>query len=148
MYSNGIQSYRKTSVVTSDPVKLVIMCYEGAIDSLKLAKQKIIDKDYEAKAKAIIKALDIIDELLCSIDFEKGGTIAKNLEALYRYILSRIMYADLNKETDSIDEVIGMLAELLSAWKEVASRPYSEIQPEEEHFYEERSAMADRHVSV
>jgi flagellar protein FliS len=146
MYSNGIQSYRKTSVVTSDPVKLVIMCYEGAIDNLKLAKQKIIDKDYEAKAKAIIKALDIIDELLCSIDFEKGGTIAKNLEALYKYMWSRIMYADLNKETDSIDEVIGMLAELLSAWKEVASKPDSKIQPAEEHFYEDRRAMASGYV--
>jgi flagellar protein FliS len=148
MYSNGIQSYRKTSVVTSDPVKLVIMCYEGAIDSLKLAKQKIIDKDYEAKAKAIIKALDIINELLCSIDFEKGGTIAKNLEALYKYMWSRIMYADLNKETNSIDEVIGMLAELLSAWKEVASKPDSKIQPAEESFYKDRRAMASGYVSA
>ena len=148
MYSNGIQSYRKTSVVTSDPVKLVIMCYEGAVDSLKLAKQKIIDKDYEAKAKAIINAQDIIDELLCSIDFEKGGTIAKNLEALYRYMLKRIMYADLNKETDSIDEVIGMLTELLSAWQEVASKPDSIIQPEEESFHEDRRAMASGHVSA
>ena len=45
MYSNGIQSYRKTNVITADPVRLVIMCYEGAIDGLKLAKQKLIDKD-------------------------------------------------------------------------------------------------------
>ncbi len=41
MYCNGIQSYRKTNVITSDPGRLIIMCYEGAIDSLKLAKEKI-----------------------------------------------------------------------------------------------------------
>ena len=51
MYSNGIQSYRKTDVITSDPVRLVIMCYEGAVDRLKLAKQKIIEGDYEGKGK-------------------------------------------------------------------------------------------------
>ena len=56
MYHNGIQSYRKTNVITSDPVRLVIMCYEGAIDNLKLAKLKFIEKDYEGKGKAIIKA--------------------------------------------------------------------------------------------
>ena len=82
MYCNGITSYRKTDVVTSDPVGLVIKCYEGAIDSLKLAKQKIDEKDYEGKGKAIIKAQEIIEELLCSLDFKKGGEIANSLQSL------------------------------------------------------------------
>lgn len=148
MYHNSIESYRKTDVITSDPVRLVIMCYEGAIDSLRLAKQKIIDKDYEAKAKAIIKTQDIIDELLLSLDFEKGSEIAKNLSSLYKYMLERIMHGSLKNDIIAIDEVIGMLKELLSAWQEVASRPDSKIQPSEEHFYEDRSAMVAGHVSA
>jgi flagellar protein FliS len=148
MYCNGVQSYRKTNITTSDPVKLVIMCYEGAIDSLKLAKEKIKEKDYEKKAKAIIKAQDIIEELICSLDFEKGGEIANNLESIYNYMLRRILQGDLNIDVGPIDEVIGMFTELLSAWQEVASKPDSEIQPAEEHFYEERRAMVSRHVSV
>jgi flagellar protein FliS len=148
MYCNGIQSYRKTNVITSDPVKLVIMCYEGAVDSLKLAKEKINEKDYEKKAKAIIKAQDIIAELKCSLDFEKGGQVANNLESLYNYMLRRILQADFNKDVGPIDEVIGMFTELLSAWQEVASRRDSEIQPAEKHFYKERRAMVAGHVSV
>jgi len=148
MYSNCIQSYRKTNVVTADPVRLIIMCYEGAIDSLKLAKEKIKEKDYEKKAKAIIKAQDIIEELICSLDFEKGGKIANNLESLYNYMLRRILEGDLNKDVGPIEEVIGMFTELLSAWQEVASKPDSEIQPAEKHFYEDKSAMAAGHVSV
>ncbi len=148
MYCNGVQSYRKTNITTSDPVKLVIMCYEGAIDSLKLAKEKIKEKDYEKKAKAIIKAQDIIEELICSLDFEKGGEIANNLESIYNYMLRRILQGDLNKDVGPIDEVIGMFTELLSAWQEVASRPDSKIQPSEEHFYEDRRAMVTGHVSV
>ena len=45
MYCNGVQSYRKTNVTTSDPARLVMLCYEGAIDNLKLAKQKMKEKD-------------------------------------------------------------------------------------------------------
>ena len=60
MYSNGIQSYRKTDVITSDPVRLVIMCYEGAVDRLKLAKQKIIEGDYSVGDYVFVSAQIIV----------------------------------------------------------------------------------------
>ena len=125
---NGIQSYRKTNVVTADPGKLVIMCYEGAIDNLIIAKQKYAEKKYEEKSRHIIKAQDIIDELMCSLDFEKGGLIARNLESLYNYMNRRILLADANWNMDAIDEVIGILREILSAWKEVVAKPHNSVQ--------------------
>jgi len=148
MYCNGIQSYRKINVVTSDPGRLVIMCYEGAIDSLKLAKQKIKEKDYEKKEKAIINARDIIDELLCSLDFEKGGTIANNLSGLYNYMRRRILYGDVNRDIGAIDEVVGLLNELLSAWLEVASKPESRVQPAQDRLYLEKRALGSGYISV
>ena len=93
------------------------MCYEGAIENLKIAKMRYVEKDYEGKCNAIQKVQDIVDELLCSLDFEKGGLIAKNLESLYIYITTRIMHADVNSDINAIDEVIGILDELKSAWE-------------------------------
>jgi flagellar protein FliS len=117
------------------------MCYEGVIDSLKLAKEKIKEKDYENKAKAIIKAQDIIKELMCSLNFEKGGEIANNLDSLYNYMLRRILQGDLNKDVRPIDEVIGMFTELLYAWQEVASKPESQVQPAQENLYQEKRVV-------
>jgi len=148
MYLNGIRSYRKTDVSTSDPVRLVIMCYEGAIDSLKMAKEKMKEKDYEKKAKAIINAQEIIDELLCSLDFEKGSTIASNLSSLYNYMLRRIIYGDVNKDMGAIDEVIGMLNELLSAWREVALKPESQVQSSQDSLYREKRAVGSGYISA
>ena len=148
MYSNGIQSYVKTNISTSDPVKLVIMCYEGAIDSLKLAKEKIKEEDYEKKAKAIIKAQDIIDELLCSLDFEKGGTIAGNLSSLYNYMLRRILHGDVNKDTGAIDEVIGMLSELLSAWQTIYFQKDMQTRPDANHFNENKAPVSSGSISA
>ena len=147
MYCNGIQSYRKTNIITSDPVRLITICYEGAIDSLKRAKQKISEKNYEEKGKAIIKAQDIIEELICALDFEKGNEIANNLDLLYRYMLNRIVQGDLNKDVGPIDEVIGILSELLSAWQEVASKPVSQCQPSEDSLYQEKRAVGSGHIS-
>jgi len=148
MYCNGVQSYRKTNITTSDPVRLVIMCYEGVIENLKLAKEKMKENNHEKKAKAIIKAQDIINELMCSLNFEKGGKIANNLESLYNYMLRRILQGDLNKDVRPIDEVIEMFTELLTAWKEVASRPESQIQPAEDNLNHEKRAVGSGYISV
>ncbi len=148
MNSKGIQDYRRTNVITADPKRLVLMCYEGAIDSLKIGKQKIIEKDYEGKGKAIVKTKDIINELLCSLNFEKGGSIAKSLDSLYNYMLRRIIHADLDKDISAIDEVIGMLNELKSAWEEAFYKQGKEIKPETVVFDEERRSQASGYVSV
>ena len=148
MYQNGFQSYRRTNVVTADPGKLVIMCYEGAIDNLIIAKQRYAEKKYEAKCKHMNKAKDIIDELLCSLDFEKGGLIAKNLESIYNYMTRKIILADVNRDMDGMDEIIGLLRELLSAWKEVCAKPGREIQPEAVSLGENRRPQASGYMGM
>jgi flagellar secretion chaperone FliS len=130
MYSNGIKSYRKTNVVTAGPKRLILMCYEGAIDSLKLGKKKLAEKDYEAKGSALVKAQDIIRELMNALDFEKGGSVARNLDSLYNYMVRRILYADLHKNTEAIDEVIEMLNTLKSAWEEIFTKHEKELSAE------------------
>lgn len=148
MYCNGVQSYRKTNVTTSDPARLIILCYEGAIDSLKLAKQKMKEKDYKKKEKAIINAQDIINELLCSLDFERGGEIAINLSSLYNYMIRRILHGDVNRDMGAIDEVIGMLNELLFAWRELALKPERQIQTAQDSLYCQKSAVGSGYISV
>ena len=91
MYANGFDAYRQTNVLTADPKKLVIMCYEGAITNLRVARERYLSGEYEAKAKAVQKAQDIISELMHALDFEEGGQIARNLEALYNYMTRRIL---------------------------------------------------------
>lgn len=139
---NGIQSYRKTNVITADPGKLVIMCYEGAIDNLLIAKQKMAAKEYGDKAKALIKAQEIIDELLYSLDFEKGGSVAKNLESLYNYITRRIIQADVNKDIAGFDEVIGILRQLLSAWEQAVAMPAEKVESAQTAYAENQKLQA------
>ena len=117
MFNQGIHSYRKVNVTTSNSVQLIVMCYEGAINNLKIAKQKYIDNDFEAKAKAIKKFMDIIAELQCALDFKKGAEVAKNLDAIYSFMTQKIIQADMEGELTAMDSVIDMLSELLSAWE-------------------------------
>ena len=121
MNGSGVNAYRHTNVMTADPKRLVVMCYEGAISNLKLAKEKFEAGEYEAKARAVHKFQDIVTELLCSLNFEKGGQIATNLSAIYEYMNRRILEADIKKELGAYDEVLGMLEELKGAWEEISN---------------------------
>ena len=122
MVSNPYSQYKKMQVTTTDPVKLVVMLYEGAIVALRRAIGHIEKKDYEKKCKELIRAHDIIFELLSSLDREKGGDISANLESLYTYMIRRIMEANASLETGTIEEVIDHLETINDGWRELAKQ--------------------------
>ncbi len=119
MNGNGINAYKQANVITADPKRLIILCYETVISNLKMARESYISKDYENKAKCIQKAQDIICELTNALDFEKGGEVAKNLFALYNFFTCHILEADLKRDVKALTECIVMMAELKSAWQEI-----------------------------
>ena len=129
MYQKVANTYQQANLFTANPIRLIIMCYDGAIGSLRLARQYYLAKDYEAKAKALQKAMDIIHELNGSLDMEKGGAIAANLRSLYLYMIRILMEGDIKKDVTMFSEVIRMLEELESAWKEIAHAQVAEERP-------------------
>jgi flagellar protein FliS len=119
MYGANFAAYRQTDILTGDPKRLVILCYDGAIESLNLAKAKYLSEDYMAKGLAVQKALDIIDYLREILDFEKGGEIAKLLDQIYNFMIRHILKSDRERNVNGFQEVIKMLEELKSAWEEI-----------------------------
>ncbi len=120
MYQKAATTYKQTNLLTANPVKLVIMCYDGAIGYLKDARDFYRGRNYEAKAKALQRAVDIIHEMNISLDLDKGGDIARNLRSLYLYMIQILTEADLKKDVAKFDDVIRMLEELGDGWKEIA----------------------------
>jgi len=122
MRQNPYSKYKTMEVTTTDPLKLVVLLYDGAISALKRAKEHIGRKDYMSKYKELMKAHDIVFELMACLDKEKGGDVAENLNSLYAYMLSRIMEANNSLDFEILDEIIGLLDNLNESWKELAKR--------------------------
>jgi flagellar protein FliS len=127
MHGNGSGAYRQTGVMTADPKRLVLMCYEEAIRNLKIAREKYISREYEEKARALQKAQDIICELNSVLDFERGGAVATNLRTLYNYMMHHLMEADLKRDLKAMDHIIWMLVELKSAWEDILNSHRKDI---------------------
>ena len=121
MYGKMLAQYQRTKVETAGKLELVIMCYEKTLQALHEAKAFIEAKEYEKKAHKLQLALDIIHGLQTSLNFEKGGQIAKNLDSIYSYVTRRLLQGDTQKDISVYDECIHLLSELKEAWDKIGN---------------------------
>ena len=118
MSYNASKQYAETKIKTASGGDLVVILYQGCVKFLRLGKKSIEDKNYQNANEYLIRSQDIIMELLTTLDAEKGGEVAQNLAALYEYNYRRLIKANMDKDTEIIDEVENIMLELLEAWKE------------------------------
>jgi flagellar protein FliS len=113
-----LQAYRENQITTTDPATVLLMLYQGAIDSLSQAQASLRAGDMAGKGKHILRANDIINQFIVSLDHELGGEIADNLEALYRYMLDEILRANVQNLAEPLAQVAALLTTLKSGWEE------------------------------
>lgn len=118
----GYQAYQKNKYETASPHRLTLMLYNGAIQFASKAKQAIENKNIAETNTYVQKTQDIIYELISSLNTKEGGELASNLKSLYFYIIDRLVEANIKKLTPPLDEVIGILQEIKSAWEEIGKR--------------------------
>ena len=114
----------ETGVITADPLKLVLMLYEGAMLAVSDARRYAESGSIAARGEAISKAIMIIESgLKASLDTSAGGELALQLAELYDYMSHRLLLANLENRPDWLAEVSRLLGELDGAWRELDSDP-------------------------
>lgn len=113
-----LNAYKRNFVETTTPLGLIIMLYDGAVSNLLRAERVIRSGDREEFGRTLAKAQDIVYELMGSLDFEKGGEIARNLYRIYEYMTYRLLQANLRGDAEIVCEVRDLLVQLKEAWEE------------------------------
>jgi flagellar protein FliS len=121
---NPLQTYKETQIKTATQGKLILMLYDGAIRNLNKALENMRQEHraYDVTNNYLIKTQDIITELMVSLDFEKGGEIAKNLFNLYVFMNRQLLEGNIGKKEQPLLEVRQLLSELRSVWAEVVTK--------------------------
>ncbi|HLU38105.1 MAG TPA: flagellar export chaperone FliS [Planctomycetota bacterium] len=119
MTQQAAAAYRRNAILTASPGKLVKMLYDAALANLDKAHREVSDaatRRGAAAGEAISKSYAIVGELRAALDFEVGGKIARDLDALYDYCLEQITAANAAREPQGLDNARRVLRTLKEAW--------------------------------
>ena len=128
-YSNITQAYqnaeRQALEETNDPHLIVMTMLDALLKSMQIFVENIDLKnggDAEMKSKHFSRAISIIYALQSSLDFEKGGDIAKNLFQLYEYARIKLI-EDLGKGvTEGTLGALNAIESIRYAWEEMGKQ--------------------------
>lgn len=98
------QKYFQAQVENASPLGLVVLLYDGAIRFIKNGKRALEEDRATEASTQIMKARNIVTELMVSLDAEAGGDLAKRLMCLYVFIYEQLVFANIYKDTKYLDD--------------------------------------------
>jgi len=114
------------AAAADDRLQLVFHMMQGAISRIATARGCMLRNETAAKGEELGRAIGLIDGLRTSLDHDQGGEIAANLEALYDYMMRRLVEANLANDTNMLDEVESLLGEIKSGWESLMRNPQAQ----------------------
>ncbi|MBZ5706012.1 MAG: flagellar export chaperone FliS [Acidobacteriia bacterium] len=112
-------AYRESAVRSANPVRLVVMLYEQIIQDLRGALSAIENNDVEARTREINHALLVIGQLQATLNLEKGGEAARNLDRFYSVVSASLLEAQFKVSPEILRKQIANVLTLREAWVEV-----------------------------
>lgn len=129
MKQSLLQSYQTQQIMTASPAKLVALLYDRAATLLNDVVQAIEQGDIQRRCDANRTAIDVISQLWSTLDLDRGGEIAQNLNQLYGFMMRRMGDIDLQNDAQAARDVIALLEPLRKSWHELAAQANSAAAP-------------------
>jgi flagellar protein FliS len=115
--NNRYAAYQNSKIMTASPAELTLMLYDGAIKFCNIAIVGIEKNDIEKAHNNIVKVERIITEFQATLDHKYP--VAKDFDNVYNYLKRRLLEANLKKDAEILEEVLGHLRTMRDTWKEV-----------------------------
>jgi flagellar biosynthetic protein FliS len=107
-------TYLRMQVNTAAPWELTTLLFNGCIKFMKQAVVGIESHQYEVKNTFIKKSIDIIDELLITLNYDYD--LSKQLASLYEYMKDKMHQANFKNDVNAIQECIELMTDLKNTW--------------------------------
>jgi flagellar protein FliS len=123
------ESYQENSVFTAGREELILMLYNGAIKFINQGLHNFEEENWGQVGWNLVRAQKIVHYLAMCLNFKKGLDLAKKLDSLYRFILSRLSNGYMGKNREYVEDALGLLHTLRDAWQESMAKmhPAEEI---------------------
>ena len=126
--NKAYNQYKQNSAYTARPEELTLMLYNGLVKFIMKAQAALDQKDIQEVNNSIVRAQDIIQEFQVTLD--KKYEVSQSLILLYDYMHRRLIDANIKKDKEILEEVLGFAKELRDTWAQaikIAKQPQKKI---------------------
>jgi flagellar protein FliS len=120
-HNRAIQSYgsvhASSSLAGAQGLQLTQMLFDGLVDTLVALRGHLVHRSIAAKATQVGKAHRIVMGLQSTLDFERGGDVARNLNDLYLYVIRRLVHVHAHNDLEALEEITDMMRDIRDAWR-------------------------------
>ena len=113
---NAYNQYKVNSIYTASPEELTLMLYNGLVKFIMRGIDSIEKKNIQDANTNIIKAQNIVSEFMNTLDM--NYEISSSLNSIYDYMLRRLIDANVAKDKEILDEVLGFAKILRDTWEQ------------------------------
>ncbi len=117
---SGSAQYFETRLRTAGPLELTVILYDVLLDALGRASDAARGSRIEERVKATNRAIAALTELRCALDHERGGELARSLDRLYAYAITRATGSGAGAVVSEIDGLHKLFSPLREAWATAA----------------------------
>src|SRR5208337_5621980 len=96
--------------------------FDAAIEDMRRALSAIQASDVEERANAVRHAMLILQQLQGTLDFERGGQVAKQFEQFYNLIRAKLLESQLRNSPELMGQQIQFMSEVRDCWVEAKKR--------------------------
>lgn len=122
MAAKNADAYLKTQILTAPPEKLQLMLYEGALRFATQAGERMGQGDYEASYGLLVKAQNIVLELVCGLRPEHNPSLCNRMASLYTFIYRRLVESNVSHDRKPLNDAVSILSMLRDTWIELLER--------------------------
>lgn len=120
-------AYRENAVRGASAIELVVILFDAAIDDMQRATSAIQAGDVEERAKAIRHAMLVLQQLQGTLDFERGGEVARRFEQFYNLIRAKLLESHVRNSSQLMGQQIQFMSEVRECWmhaeKQIQPKP-------------------------
>jgi flagellar protein FliS len=107
-------TYKENTIFTASPEELTLMLFNGLVRFIMTAQKAIDDKDVQKAHESIVRSEDIISEFQVTLDMQYE--LSAGLALLYEYMHRRLVEANMQKDTEILEEILGLAKDLRDTW--------------------------------
>jgi flagellar secretion chaperone FliS len=138
------QSYREGTVRGASPVDLVIRLNEQMIEDLRRVSEAIEKNDIVLRTNRIKHAILVVGCLQSSLDYERGGKVAQNLDYFYNVLREKLFQVQCRSTQQGVAQLITDLLAVREAWIEVERAERASLTAGDLRFRSDPDADSDR----